>query len=225
MIKDSPGKKQVIVAIVAALLAVIVGGILIYRSFSSQKPESVKEGSFDVPTLPSNPPPAIKKDTIKAHTDSVVADSAPPPSESLKTKSHTKRKIDTVLVVRIDTIVKAPESLTIEEKLKLHKPSRPEQIPEYLRLVYHAMKSAAPSDKDKAIRWGEEGLEFSNDGTILAFIAGLHYQQGRKWDAMVQAEKALNSSSILSTNYRDIANTLVLKINSEKKTITPEGRK
>lgn len=221
MIKDSPGKKQIIIAIVAALLAVIVGGILIYRSYTSQRPESVTEGSFDLPTLPSNPLPVSSKDTIKAQIDTVVVDSVPPPADVSKPKIHTKRKIDTVVIVKVDTIVKIAQPLTIEEKLKLHKPSRPEQIPDYLRLVYHAMKSAAPSDRDKAIRWGEEGLEFSSDGTILAFIADLHLQQGRKWDAMVQAEKALNSSSILSTSYRDVANAVVIKIQSGK---ISEGR-
>lgn len=224
MIKDSPGKKQVVVAIIAVILAVAVGAVLVVRSLAAK--EGAQTGQpevFDLPKPPAMPAPVPQKDSVPVRRDTASGDSAKQATPIRVGRKASSRKTDTVRIVRVDTVVKFVEPISVEERLKLHKPSRPDQIPEYLRLVYHAMTIAAATDKDKAIRWGEEGLEFSSDGAILAFIAQLRLQQGRKWDAQVQAEKAINSGSILTTNYRDIASRVISAINADQKPISTKA--
>lgn len=98
----------------------------------------------------------------------------------------------------------------IEAKLRLKKPQTPDQVGEYLPLVYWACREIGRiGDRERALQWVEEGLSFSADASFFAYGAYLDYRQGRAARAQIKAEAALAAPAYLDRQALPLARSVL----------------
>lgn len=195
MLKEKLDPKLIAATVAAVLLAVAAVFLLFPGSFhfklkEDPKPVLVDSGAVVVVK------PAPKKVAV-----------AKPQVESPKKPQAVERPKDTI-------VAKKPERnevvARIEAKLRLKKPQTPDQVADYLPLVYWACREIGRiGDRERALQWVEEGLSFSGDASFYAYGAYLDFRQGRAARAQLKAEAALSSPAYLDRQALPLARSIL----------------
>lgn len=197
MLKEKLDPKLIAATVVAVLLAVaavflLFPGVLNFK----RKPEPP---SVVVDSAALRPVKPAKKPSIPSKPKAVVEKKpeAAPKVDSVKPPAPAPTKMEAVA--------------RIEAKLRLKKPQTPDQVGEYLPLVYWACREIGRiGDRERALQWVEEGLSFSADASFFAYGAYLDYRQGRASRAQIKAEAALAAPAYLDRQALPLARSILV---------------
>ena len=196
MLKEKLDPKLIAATVATVLLAVAAVFLLFPGTLSfGGKPQSEPVVVDAAPVQPAPQvvrvsKPAAKPVPAKPLQEGKKVDTAKPPAAPAPTKNEAVARI--------------------EAKLRLKKPQTPDQVGEYLPLVYWACREIGQiGDRERALQWVEEGLSFSADASFYAYGAYLDFRQGRLARAQIKAEAALTAPAYLDRQALPLARSVL----------------
>lgn len=198
MLKEKLDPKLIAATVAAVLLAVAAVFLLFPGALSFGNKQDAE------PVVVADTAPVVQASPKVVRVPKAVAPSKP----TLPKPVAEVKKIDTVKPP--PGPAKNEAVARIEAKLRLKKPQTPDQVGEYLPLVYWACREIGRiGDRERALQWVEEGLSFSADASFFAYGAYLDYRQGRAARAQIKAEAALAAPAYLDRQALPLARSVL----------------
>jgi hypothetical protein len=107
----------------------------------------------------------------------------------IEKKGELTKPVSEKIEVVKKKVPKAVAVRRIEKTLLLNKPKTPRELRQYIPLVYSSMREIARyGDYESALKWAEEGMYYSKDGSFSAFASLLSHHLEREEISCLYAE-------------------------------------